>query len=268
MYRLLIVDSNTVNCELIKSILDWSAYNFSVIMTANTFEDAVDIALDLKPHVTLIDIHLGEHFGYDLADHMRSIGLDTSVCMLSTDNNPDIIRASMRCGAQDYLLKPLDPAELHHFLERVIINHLKGSLPQCCQIKNGTDPVLLLDYSVFSNLTNKILMLVKSSYSSQLTLVELANRLQMSSKYIGRIFLKDTGMKFSEYLMAYRMLEARKMILQTREKISVIAAMVGYVQPNIFYTHFRNYFHISPGSLRKYEFVEEPSHSPGHRRTS
>ena len=81
----------------------------------------------------------------------------------------------------------------------------------------------------------------------------------MSSKYIGRIFLKDTGLKFSEYLMVYRMLMARNLIVSTKEKISVIAASVGYSQINNFYVHFKNYFNVSPSSLRNYSSSVEPA---------
>ncbi len=85
-----------------------------------------------------------------------------------------------------------------------------------------------MDYSHFSKITN------------------------MSSKYIGRIFLKDTGIKFSEYLTAYRMIQARRLIENTQEKISVIANMVGYSQLNNFYVHFKNYYNISPSTLRNF----------------
>ncbi len=87
----------------------------------------------------------------------------------------------------------------------------------------------------------------------------------MSSKYIGRVFLKETGMKFSEYLMSYRMLEAKKRIIHTREKISVIAASVGYVQMNNFYIHFKNYFGVSPSALRNSESIRESAGQSGER---
>ena len=76
----------------------------------------------------------------------------------------------------------------------------------------------------------------------------------MNSKYIGRVFLKDTGMKFTEYLMAYRMLEARRLIKNTQENIAVIASMVGYSHSNNFYVHFKSYFGCSPGTLRDFRF--------------
>ena len=42
------------------------------------------------------------------------------------------------------------------------------------------------------------------------------------------------------------MIQARKLIENTQEKISVIANMVGYSQLNNFYVHFKNYYNISP----------------------
>ena len=50
-----------------------------------------------------------------------------------------------------------------------------------------------------------------------------------------------------------------KLIVGTQEKISVIAGMVGYVQLNNFYIHFRNYFGVSPSALRNFETAAEPA---------
>ena len=106
-------------------------------------------------------------------------------------------------------------------------------------------------------LHQKIIMIVKSGYRQPQTLTGIAESMHMSGKYIGRIFLKDTGIKFSEYLMAYRMLEAKHRIISTNEKISVIAGLVGYSQLNNFYTHFHRYYGISPSSLRNAPQNEE-----------
>ena len=39
---------------------------------------------------------------------------------------------------------------------------------------------------------------------------------------------------------------------------AVSAGMVGYVQLNNFYIHFRNYFGVSPSALRNFEITGEP----------
>ncbi len=249
MCRLLIVDSNTERCERTKNLLDWSAYGISSVITASSYLEAVNKAIDFKPQISLVDLHLGEHMGYALVQDLHSVGMNTAFCIVADEASPDLILSSMRAGAQEYLTHPLDGKEVQAFLERTVTTSPRLS----CDSREGLDPVLGVSYDTFSAVTRKIILVVHGDYRSPQTLSAIAQELNMSSKYIGRVFLKDTGIKFSEYLMSYRMLEARRLIVSTQEKISVIAGMVGYVQLNNFYTHFKNYFGVSPSALRNFE---------------
>ena len=256
MYRLLIID-DPQSCEAVKNLLDWAAYGFSVVMTADSYVEGVNLALDLHPHLTLMGTKMENFQGYEMADNMRAMGLRTVFAIMSTERDPELIVHAMRAGARDYLRKPVEEPELREFVERVVVHELGGVLPREDQGRRDVDPVLKVPYTDLSKITNKIIMIVKSSYRQPQTLTAIAESMHMSGKYIGRIFLRDTGIKFSEYLMAYRMLEARKLIVGTQEKISVIAGMVGYVQLNNFYIHFRNYFGVSPSALRNFENAAE-----------
>ena len=251
MYRLLIVD-DPESCAALRSRIDWQSYGFQSVVTANSYGEGISLALDLQPHLML----LGIGRSHELAEQLRAAGVRTVFAVMSGQRDPEHIIRAMRAGARDFLTKPLDENELRAFLERVIVNDLGGSLSRGDEGHRDVDPVLQVPYSSLSKITNKIILIVRTDCRQSLTLTAIAESLHMSSKYIGRIFLKDTGIKFSEYLMAYRMLEARKRIVGTREKISVIAGMVGYVQLNNFYIHFRNYFGMSPGALRSFGGTE------------
>ena len=222
MYRLLIVDENADRLEEAKMLLDWSNYGISSIITAGSYVEAVDKAMDLAPHIALVSLHLGKYKGYELVAHMRSIGLRTIFCILAEENAPELIRASMRCGAQDYLLYPLHAEEMQKFLERTLAHHLDGAQPETGEAKKRLDPVLGVEYANLSKITNKIILLVRSNFRAPQTLTSIAAELNMSAKYIGRVFMKDTGVKFSEYLMSYRMLEARKLIVRRKSPSSPI----------------------------------------------
>ncbi len=226
MYQLLIADDNADSAQITKSLLDWSAYGITSVRIASSYDEALTMALESPPHLALVELKLGSRMGYELAASLRALGLKIAVCIVAEQNCPLQIRESMRCGARDYLLRPLDALEVQDFLERTITafrEETDASTPE-------TDPVLDVPYGSLSQLTNKMIQVVRSDFRSSQSLVAIAAELDMSSKYIGRVFLKETGMKFSEYLMSYRMLEAKKRILHSREKISVIAASVGYVQ--------------------------------------
>lgn len=256
MYRLLIVEPDKSTCEKLKHTLDWHRYGFTGIMTAASYAEAVNAVVDMPPHVALVNIKLGNQFGYDLVAHLRLLGSKTVFCMISDFDDTRFIRKSMQAGAQDYLLKPVNAWELKAFLERSIVNELGGALPDSNPEKEKVDPVCNVEYQKLSKITNKIILYTRNNYRFSLSLTGIAEDFQMSSKYIGRIFLRDTGMKYSEYLMAYRMLEASKLITNTQDKISVIANMVGYSQLNNFYTHFKRHFGVSPGVLRNGEGMQ------------
>lgn len=248
----MIVDPDRGICENIPYLLDWSQYGVSGILTANSYEEAVSRAVDFQPHIALVELELGDRQGYELVRHLRETGLETVFCTMGDKEDFQWVQQSMRAGARDYLLKPLDTSELRSFLERAVVRELGGSLPERPAVQTGLDPVLHTEYGKLSRITNKIILIVKSNYRRGLSLTGIAEMLNMSSKYIGRVFLQDTGMKFSAYLTAYRMIQARRLIENSQEKISVVASMVGYSQLNNFYVHFKNYFRISPGALRDY----------------
>ena len=248
----MIVDPDRGICENIPYLLDWSQYGVSGILTANSYEEAISRAVDFQPHIALVELELGDRQGYELVRHLRETGLETVFCTMGDKEDFQWVQQSMRAGARDYRLKPLDTSERRSFLERAVVQELGGALPERPAVQTGVDPVLHTEYGKLSRITNKIILIVKSNYRRGLSLTGIAEMLNMSSKYIGRVFLQDTGMKFSAYLTAYRMIQARRLIENSQEKISVVASMVGYSQLNNFYVHFKNYFRISPGALRDY----------------
>lgn len=252
-YRLMIVDPDQGVCETIPDLLDWSQYGVSGILTAGSYEEAVSRAVDFQPHIALVELELGERRGDELVRYLRETGLKTIFCTMGVREDFQWVHRSMRAGARDYLLKPINTKELRSFMERTILQELGGTLPEWMAAQSGVDPVLRTEYGKLSRITNKIILIVKSNYRRGLSLTSIAETLNMSSKYIGRVFLQDTGMKFSAYLTAYRMIQAKRLIENSEEKISVVASMVGYSQLNNFYVHFKNYFHISPGALRVYD---------------
>lgn len=257
LYRLLIADNDAMAQEVLSTMLDWFAYGFDNIINAGSYADVVDKVLDQHPHVVLVDEDLDGGNGHHLIRQLRNSGSPALFCLMSHRDTPKELHRALRCGARECLHKPVQEDDLRSFIEWALTEELGGVLPQETVSPSRRDPVLNREYSEFSRITNKILLVIHNDYGSSLSLTSIAEKFSMSSKYIGRIFLKDTGLRFTEYLMAYRMLEAKRRIVSSNEKISVIAALVGYSQLNNFYIHFRNYFGVSPSAMRNYDPLAE-----------
>jgi len=254
MYKALLVDQPHI-CRALRETVDWEALGFTTVAFAEDIPQALDQAMSLEPQVALIGMTVGDRMGYELAGRFRDMGLKIVCCLLTPHFDVHDARRAMRAGCRDFLRWPVDPLQLKEFLEWVVTMELRDPVRNHREV--ATDPVLHVDPEELSKITLKILQAVRKDYRHSLSLTAIAKQHRMSGKYMGRVFLKDTGMRFTDYLLAYRMQEARRLILTTGEKISVVAGMVGYSQLNNFYTHFHRYYGISPSSLRSAAQNEE-----------
>lgn len=253
MYQLLIVDDEPIIIDGVKRLIDWKSYGFSRIESALNFHEAVEKAVELRPDIALFDVCIDDARGYDIIEKLNVLEIPTSYVMMSGYDEFEFVRKSFLRGVKDYILKPIDAVKLKQIIERLIVEDLKGTLEGRMPKDKNIDPILNVEYSSLSNLTNKVILIVKGEFSKNINLKIIADKFKMNSTYLGQIFIKETGIKFSEYLMSYRLTVAKERIETTSEKIASIAYGVGYLNLNYFYIHFKDYFGYSPGNLRRYE---------------
>lgn len=251
MYKLLIVDDEPQILEGMKRTLDWERYGFDRIETSETKDEAISKAVELLPDIAIFDVCIGKDRGYEIIHTLNELNLPTKYIIMSGYSEFQYAQEAIRCGVKDYLLKPVERSKLQHVVEKIIIQDLHGTLDGMNSDDLNIDPVLGVKYETLSKLTNRILLMVKAEYAQNITLKSVAERFRMNGTYLGQLFLKEAHMKFSEYLMQYRMLLARERIQSTNEKIFTIAQSVGYPNLNYFYTHFQSSFGKSPSDLRK-----------------
>lgn len=249
MYKLMIIDDEPDIIDGLKLLIDWTKFKISNIETANGVFEAVDKALDFLPNIVICDIRLNDGWGYEIIQKFNQLNINSNFIMMSGYDDFNYVRNSMVQGAKEYLLKPIEKIKLEQALEKIIVENLCGNLDST-NISENIDSITNIEYSKYSNLTNKIINILKRDYYTNISLKVIAEKFMMNSKYLGRIFLQDTGYKFSEYLLCLRMEVAKELLLTTDYTVQQISIHVGYTQLNYFYTHFKNYFNISPTDLK------------------
>jgi CheY-like chemotaxis protein len=84
--------------------------------------ETIEMALAQPPDLLLLDMHLGDMTGLDVADalshHPHTMGL--LKVALSADVMPDQLRAAKERGFVDYLTKPLEVARLLKVLDAFV----------------------------------------------------------------------------------------------------------------------------------------------------
>ncbi|NNJ30915.1 AraC family transcriptional regulator [Lacrimispora defluvii] len=92
---------------------------------------------------------------------------------------------------------------------------------------------------------------ISSNFSQKVTLQEIADQNYISSHTLSIAFKDIVGITFKEYLLLFRITEAKKLLITTDQSISEIAEQVGYINVNNFIKVFREKVLISPLQYRK-----------------
>lgn len=82
---------------------------------------------------------------------------------------------------------------------------------------------------------------VRDHYMEQISLQELAGRLNYSVSYVSRIFKNGMGMSFMSYLQNYRVAEGCRLLASSDRTVEEVAAMVGYRDAKFFASLIRRF---------------------------
>lgn len=93
--------------------------SFVVVGEASTRMDAMELVRQLRPHIVVADITLGEESGLDLLEPIRQASPTTRVIILSMHASEELVAEALRRGAASYLLKESAPSELEIALQAV-----------------------------------------------------------------------------------------------------------------------------------------------------
>jgi two-component system response regulator YesN len=83
-----------------------------------------------------------------------------------------------------------------------------------------------------------------------ITLAKAAAAVHVSPGYLSRIFLKEIGENFSDYVIRNKLEYARKQLRETNRKIYEIAAEIGYTNPHYFSKLFKERLGKTPLEYR------------------
>ncbi|MNJ31133.1 HTH-type transcriptional activator Btr [compost metagenome] len=83
-----------------------------------------------------------------------------------------------------------------------------------------------------------------------ITLVKVAESIPISSSYLSRIFLKEVGESFSEYVIRNKMIYAQKLLRETNKKVYEISEILSYTNPHYFSKLFKERVGLTPLEYR------------------
>jgi diguanylate cyclase (GGDEF)-like protein len=108
---ILVVDDDVVLLRWAERILRHAGYD---VATAQDGRAALDMMSTQRPELILLDLHMPELDGFGVIAHMRASDelRHVPIMVMSGSGDGSLKVAGLDCGANDYLTKPLESAEL------------------------------------------------------------------------------------------------------------------------------------------------------------
>jgi DNA-binding response OmpR family regulator len=107
--HILIVDDDPLNCKLVKFILGEEGYE---VAAAGSTEAAFAHLESYHPDLFILDVMMPHTDGFELCKKLRSANSDAVILFLTAKGELTDRVSGLELGADDYLVKPFEPAEL------------------------------------------------------------------------------------------------------------------------------------------------------------
>lgn len=101
-----------------------------------------------------------------------------------------------------------------------------------------------------SNLMRKAREFIHANFNKDVTLDIVAEHIHLSPSYFSKIFKKETGETFTDYLANYRISIAKSLLKDNMYKAVEVSEMVGFRDIKYFYKVFKKHTDLTPSEFK------------------
>ncbi len=141
-YQVLIVDDEEIVCRGLAQFVKWQNYGFTVAGTAYSADEALAVLARTPIDVVFMDIRMPGKSGLELLQIIQKQYPQIKSVILSGYSDFSYAQEAIRCGAVDYLTKPVVLKDIEALLDRLRTEF--ASRQKAAQIRTNRVEALLL----------------------------------------------------------------------------------------------------------------------------
>lgn len=150
-YRVIIADDEPKILQLIKMLGHWQEYDIEIVDECHDGLQTLKSIQEHRPDFVLSDIKMPDLDGIELIEATRKAGIDSLFILISGYRHFEYARSAIALNVMDYLLKPIDEAQLNETLEKVCrqldqIRAEKEDLEELCRLKESRQQNMLQQF--------------------------------------------------------------------------------------------------------------------------
>ncbi|MFI3169843.1 MAG: response regulator [Faecalibacterium sp.] len=244
--KILIADDERILLDFMKERIETMDLPFDrEIFCAQDGKAAYQILCSTPIDLAIVDIVMPEMTGLALIEKSKANPLlYTEFVVCSGYQDFSYAQQAIRFGAFDYMVKPVNEDVLYEMLVHANNKH------------TGRNDSLSTRGASYSALANKLLEEIEENLECpELSLKWLCQtRLYINEIHAGRVFTKEVGVKFSDYVKNARLQKA-VILLEENVNCSITetACVLGYENnPDYFIEIFKKKYQMTPKQYQKF----------------
>lgn len=233
----------------------WEELGCKVVGEGKNALEGIEIIKEKKPDIVITDIRMPQKNGLEMIKELEIV-TSCEYIIISGYEEFEYAKEAVTLGVCEYLLKPIDDAELLRALEKAIAavnakNKKTDSDGETETEYNLFNTVIQLEGGVKGKYVERALKYIKMNCMSDVTMKDVADSLYISESYMGKLLKAKTNATFLELLTLFRMKRAVKFLDETDKKVYEIALMLGYRDTRYFSHLFRKIVGVKPTEYKE-----------------
>lgn len=218
------------------------------VLSCGSAEEAIAVLEKKMPELIVSDYELNGLDGLQLYNQLIKYRVTENIpfILLNGEDDQSIKLAALQAGVHSIMVKPFNMEELQAIVRNYFAsrNNIKG------QLTSDSNSIQLLDVEISDQqkeLLDRLLAFMEKNYQdSNLNVELLCVELEMSRPQLYRKLQTLTGLSVQEFIKSFRLKKAAAFLRSGDQRISDVAYMVGFSDPQHFSKSFRIQFGKSP----------------------
>lgn len=244
MSVVLIVEDELLELEFLKSIVAEELLPEDKIITCESGIQAVKLAKQYRPDIIVMDILIPEMDGLQALKEIRKFLPEASVMILSACSDFSYAQTAIRLRVQEYMLKPIKPSVF-----KQTFHDLLTSAAAECQMVDDEDIVEEETNQIY--LIEKSLKYIHDNFKQKLPLQLVSSKVFLNPQYFSRIFKKEVGVSYIDYVNKLKIEYACKLLETTSYPAYRISSECGFTDPSYFNRVFVQQMNMTPKAYRR-----------------
>lgn len=201
-----------------------------------------------KPDLIILDYVIPKRSGLEILRVVRRQWPWIPVAIITGFGSEDLAIHALRAGARDYLRKPIDVDQLRQTVVTLLAERSCGTRPgpgSVMEESAGTAP-----RAVHQGIA-RALTFARQHFTEPIALSEIAREASLSKFHFCRLFHREMGVSFREYLQGLRVRRARALLAEQGLSVTEVAYAAGFNDLSHFDKVFRRIVGVPPSEYRK-----------------